>query len=90
MKVKKLEKYLNKVGSKGCNRSSLNAPSTETPLPQSIIDLGELANWVGRSVETIRRGRTGNGAAIHRSHFHPSQISEEFQYLPETFHPNLG
>ena len=45
MKVKKLEKYLNKVGSKGCKLSNLNAPGAGTLLFQSIMELGELANW---------------------------------------------
>ena len=32
MKVKKFEKFQNKIGSKGCKWSSLNAPGTETPV----------------------------------------------------------
>ena len=41
MKVKKLKIFCNKMGSKGCNWSSLNAPGTETPLSHPILELRE-------------------------------------------------
>ena len=41
MKVKKLEKFQNKIGLKGCKWSSLNAPGTETPLSHPILKLEE-------------------------------------------------
>ena len=41
MKVKKLEKFQNKMGLKGCNWSSLNAPGTETPQCHPYWELGE-------------------------------------------------
>ena len=41
MKVKKLEKFLNKIGLKGCKWSTLNAPGTETPQSHPYWELGE-------------------------------------------------
>ena len=42
MKVKKVENFLEKMGLKGCKRSNLNAPGTETPLSHSVLELEEL------------------------------------------------
>ena len=42
MKVKKVQKYQNKMGWMGCKWSSLNAPGIENPLSHSILKLGEL------------------------------------------------
>ena len=41
MKVKELEKFLDKMGLKGCKWSSLNAPGTETPQSHPYWELGE-------------------------------------------------
>ena len=41
MKVKKLEKYLNKMALMGCTWSSLNAPGNENPLSHPILKLDE-------------------------------------------------
>ena len=41
MKVKKLENFQDKDGSKDCKWSSLNSPGTETPLSHSLLELGE-------------------------------------------------
>ena len=41
MKVKKLQKYVNKSGLMGCNWSSLNALGTESPLSHSVLKLEE-------------------------------------------------
>ena len=41
MKVKKLEKFQNKMGLKGCKWSSLNAPGTQTPLSHLYWKLQE-------------------------------------------------
>ena len=43
MKVKKLKILGNKIGSRGCIWSSLNAPGTETPLSDAYWNLGEWA-----------------------------------------------
>ena len=39
MKMKKLENFLNKSGSRGCKWSRLNGPGTQTPLSHSILKL---------------------------------------------------
>ena len=41
MKVKKLGKFQNVRGAKGCKWSSLNAPGTQTPLSHSVLKLEE-------------------------------------------------
>ena len=41
MKVKKLKIFWDKMGSKGCKWSSLNAPGTQTPLSHPILKLDE-------------------------------------------------
>ena len=41
IKVKKFDKYLDKVGSTGCKWSRLNTPGTETPLFSPFLELGE-------------------------------------------------
>ena len=43
MKVKKLKIFSDKMGSKGCKWSSLNASGTETPLSHPILKLWESA-----------------------------------------------
>ena len=43
MKVKKLKKFQNKMGLKGCKWSSLNAPGTETPVFYMLSNLSLLS-----------------------------------------------
>ena len=43
IKVKKLKIFWDKMGSKGCKYSSLNAPGTETPLSHPILKLDEFS-----------------------------------------------
>ena len=38
IKVKQIENCQNKMGLKGCKWSSLNAPSTQTPLSHSVLE----------------------------------------------------
>ena len=48
MKVKMMEKFLNKRGLKGCKLSSLNAQDTENPLSHSLLGLDDFPffhNW---------------------------------------------
>ena len=41
MKVKKVEKFQDKMGLRGCKWSSLNAPGTENPLSHPLFGLDE-------------------------------------------------
>ena len=41
MKVKKLKIFWDRMSSKGCKWSSLNAPGTENPLSHQVLELGE-------------------------------------------------
>ena len=41
IKVKKLENFQNKIGLKGCEWPSLNAPGTENPLSHPFLGLEE-------------------------------------------------
>ena len=41
MKVKKFEKFRNKIGSSGCKWSSLNVSGTKTSLSDPYLELGE-------------------------------------------------
>ena len=48
MKVKKLGKFQNERGAKGCKWSWMNAPGTQTPLSHSVLKLEEFPfpiNW---------------------------------------------
>ena len=44
MKVKKLEKFQNKMGLMDCKWSSLNAPGIENLLSHPILELGEFSS----------------------------------------------
>ena len=54
MKVKKFEKFQNKIGLKGCKWSSLNAPGTETPQCHPYWELGEFPFLIMDETEGIQ------------------------------------
>ena len=59
MKVKKLKILQDKMGSKGCKWSILNAPGTETPLSNPIL-------WLGEVPQEWYKGQTAFRAASRR------------------------
>ena len=56
MKVQQIENYQNKMGLKGCNWSSMNAPCTQTPLSHPFQESGDfpfltiLALWSNKNL----------------------------------------
>merc|ERR1711884_767964 len=56
MKVKKLEKFQNKMGLRGCKWSSLNAPGTQSPQSHPYWEKGNSSNSHNWPSGVIRMG----------------------------------
>ena len=57
MKVKKLKIFWDKMGSKGCKWSSLNAPGTQSPLSHPILKLDEIP-FLHKELIVVRQSLT--------------------------------
>ena len=74
MKVKKLKKFQNKMGLKGCKWSSLNGPGTETPLSYYLMECYDrsdnkyviVMSFVIRGLAKIIRRQLSSVSSCHR------------------------
>ena len=87
MKVKKLEKFQNKMGLKGCNWSSLNAPGTETSLSHPIsvshsLFWDVLFKFSALSTSTFNGARHFTESLVKRRFAARSTVTEDLRSRP--------